>query len=299
MEADSHEDDFRQVAQDVGPSRFLPGSGVEIIREVLLRQPPRYAMFDFDGTLSLIREGWPEVMVPMMVEILRDTGTSESDEDLTKLTHQFVMELTGKQTIYQMIRLAEEVRRRGGTPDEPLAYKQMYHDRLAQRIAGRHDALRSGDARPEDMLVPGSLEILAALEQRDVTLYLASGTDEEYVLEEARLLDLERYFGDRIYGAIDDYKAYSKAMVIERILSENEVRGEALLGFGDGYVEILNVKQAGGVAVGVASDESGRSGRPDAWKRERLIGVGADLVVPDFRDCRPMLDYLWSCVEGR
>ena len=85
---------------------------------------------------------------------------------------------------------------------------------------------------------------------------------------------------------------------IDRILSENQVPGEALLGFGDGYVEILNVKQAGGVAVAVASDESGRSGRPDAWKRERLIGVGADLVVPDFREYRSLLDYLWSCVEG-
>jgi len=27
-------------------------------------------LFDFDGTLSLIRSGWVDVMVPMMVEIL-------------------------------------------------------------------------------------------------------------------------------------------------------------------------------------------------------------------------------------
>jgi phosphoglycolate phosphatase-like HAD superfamily hydrolase len=174
----------------------------------------------------------------------------------------------------------------------------MYHDRLAKRIAGRYEALRSGRAQAEELLVPGAFQILSALRERDVNLYLASGTDEEYVQEEARLLDLDRYFGNRIYGAIDDYKAFSKAMVIERILRENHVPGEALLGFGDGYVEILNVKQAGGVAVAVASDESGRSGRPDAWKRERLIGVGADLVVPDFRDYQPMLDFLWSCVES-
>jgi phosphoglycolate phosphatase-like HAD superfamily hydrolase len=183
-------------------------------------------------------------------------------------------------------------------PEEPLVYKQMYHDRLAKRIAGRHDALRNGRARAEDLLVPGSLDILAALEQRGVTLYLASGTDEQYVVEEARMLGLDRYFGDRIYGAIDDYRRFSKAMVIERILSANRVPGEALLGFGDGYVEILNVKQAGGVAVAVASDESQRSGRPDAWKRERLIDVGADVVVPDFREHQRLLDYLWSCVEG-
>jgi phosphoglycolate phosphatase-like HAD superfamily hydrolase len=298
MEAKTHEEDFRRVVQHVGPTRFLLGSNIEIIRELPLRQEPRYALFDFDGTLSLIREGWPEIMVPMMVEVLQATGTGESADELSRLVYQFVTELTGKQTIYQMIRLAEEVRRRGGTPAEPLAYKQKYHDRLAQRIATRHVALRNGEARAEDMLVPGSLQILAALVERGVTLYLASGTDEQYVVEEARLLGLDRYFGDRVYGAIDDYKRFSKAMVIDRILSENRVVGGALLGFGDGYVEILNIKQAGGVAVAVASDEAGRSGRPDAWKRKRLIGVGADLVVPDFREYRQLLDYLWSNLEG-
>jgi len=299
MDVDSHEDDFRRVVHDLGPTRFLPASGVEIIRDLSLRQAPRYALFDFDGTLSLIREGWPGVMVPMMVEVLRATGTGESDEDLSRLVYGFVMELNGKQTVFQMIRLAEEVRVRGGTPEDPLAYKQMYHDRLMKRIAGRHDALRSGRVQAEDMLVPGAVEALSALQERRVVLYLASGTDEEYVVEEARLLGLDHYFGDRIYGAIDNYKDFSKAMVIDRILNENKVKGEALLGFGDGYVEILNIKQAGGVAVAVASDEAGRSGRPDAWKRDRLISVGADLVVPDFRDCRTLLDYLWSCVEGR
>jgi hypothetical protein len=65
-----------------------------------------------------------------------------------------------------------------------------------------------------------------------------------------------------------------------------------LLGFGDGYVEIQNIKSVGGVAVAVASDEANRSGKPDAWKRERLIGAGADIVIPDFQDYKTLLDYL-------
>ena len=68
----------------------------------------------------------------------------------------------------------------------------------------------------------------------------------------------------------DDYRAFSKAQVIERILRENAVEGASLLGFGDGYVEIQNVKAVGGLAVAVASDEAGRSGRADPWKRDRL-----------------------------
>ena len=254
-------------------------------------------LFDFDGTLSLIREGWPQVMVPMMVEVLQETGTDESADALQQMVFEFVMQLNGKQTIYQMIRLAEEVRARGGTPQDPLVYKQVYHDRLMQRIAGRREALRCGKVPPREMLVPYSLEILEELRRRDVALYVASGTDERYVIEEARLLGLDKYFGPHIYGALVDYRTFSKALVIERILRENQVEGELLLGFGDGYVEIQNIKAAGGTAVAVASDEAGRSGKPDAWKRDRLIGVGADLVIGDYRDWRELLAYLWNETE--
>ncbi len=142
------------------------------------------------------------------------------------------------------------------------------------------------------MLVPYSLPLLDALRRRGLELYVASGTDEPYVIEEVRLLGLDEYFGPHVYGARDDYRAFSKAMVIERILKENRVPGGRLLGFGDGYVEIQNIKAAGGVAVAVASDEVRRSGKPDAWKRDRLIGAGADVVIPDYKDYRTLLDYL-------
>ena len=291
---DAHEHDYRRIVDPSSPSEFLPGTQIELLRPLPIAPPPRHALFDFDGTLSLIREGWPEVMVPMMVEVLQATGTDEPPEALRDLAFEFVMQLNGKQTIYQMIRLAEEVRRRGGTPEEPAHYKQMYHDRLMERIAVRRESLRAGEVRPEAMLVPYSLDVLAELQKRDVALYVASGTDEQYVLDEARLLGLDRYFGSKIYGALDDYKTFSKAKVIERILAENKVDGATLLGFGDGYVEIQNVKTVGGTAVAVASDEAGRSGKPDPWKRDRLIGVGADLVIPDYRDWQTLIDYLWE-----
>jgi len=298
MSSDYYEEDYKRTVTHLGPTRFLPGSNVEIVRRLPERVPPRHVLFDFDGTLSLIRQGWPDVMVPMMVEVLEATGTQESPQALHRLVFEFVMQLNGKQTIYQMIRLAEEVRKRGGRPEEPFVYKRRYHHLLIERIAGRCEALRSGRVTPEQMLVPYSFDILEALRRRDVQLYVASGTDETYVLEEARLLGLDRYFGPRIYGARDDYKTFSKAKVIERILTENRLDGAALLGFGDGYVEIQNIKSAGGTAVAVASDEAHRSGKPDPWKRDRLIGVGADLVIPDFRDYRPLIAYLWNeCPE--
>ena len=275
-------------------SEYLPESStIELIRQTTLERPPSCALFDFDGTLSLIREGWLEVMIAMMVEVLRQTGTEESEEDLTRLTMQFVKDLTGRQTIYQMIQLAGEVAARGAQPEDAQTYKKEYLERMMKKIHGRRENLRSGAQEPREMLVPFTREALEALQTRGVDLYLASGTDEEYVREEVELLGLGVFFGNQIYGAVADYKNFSKQLVIERILREKDVDGSVLIGFGDGYVEIENVKLVGGTAVAVATDETGRSGRPDPWKRERLIQAGADFVIPDFRDCEVLFRHLW------
>ena len=289
----SHEHDYqRRVEEATG--EFLPGTSIEIFSDGRGESPPAYALFDFDGTLSLVREGWVDVMVPMMVEILQQAPTAESADELAAVCREFVDELTGKQTIYQMMRLAEEVRQRGGRAAEPLEYKRLYHERLMERIEGRRDRLRSGEVEPESMLVPGSLEMLQGLADRGVSLYLASGTDEAFVREEAELLKIDRFFGPHIYGAVDDFRSFSKQMVIARLLDHNEVDASRLVGFGDGYVEIDNVKTSGGLAVGVATDESARNGRTDAWKRDRLVGVGADVIVPDFGETAALLNWMWD-----
>jgi phosphoglycolate phosphatase len=254
---------------------------VENISPGVSARNARVVLFDFDGTLSVIRSGWMNVMVPMMVEILADLKTGESEEQLRGLVEEFVWKLTGKETIYQMIAFSEAVQARGGKPLEPAAYKQMYLDRLWQKIESRVEALRKGQADPQQYLVPGSLDLLDRLKARGLKMYLASGTDEIYMKEEARLLGVTKYFDGGVYGALEDYKSFSKAILIQRILSTAEFQGNQFLGFGDGYVEIEEVKNVGGVAVGVASEEPACS-RVDQWKRKRLIGVGADYIVPNY-----------------
>ena len=266
---------------------------IEILNPALPRGRFRSVLFDFDGTLSLIREGWPQVMIPMMVDVLRQTGTPEDDAGLSAAVEEFVMRLNGRQTIYQMMQLADEVRRRGGTPLEPLAYKHRYHDLLMERIRGRLAGLETGAATAGEWTVPGSHALLDELRRRGVALYLASGTDLNYVRREAELLGVAPYFGEHIYGALDDYQNFSKKMIIERILRDHGLRGEELLGFGDGFVEIEEVKRVGGVAVAVASDEVARRG-VNAWKRDRLVRAGADVVVPEYRNAGRLLRYLFA-----
>jgi phosphoglycolate phosphatase-like HAD superfamily hydrolase len=268
-------------------------SEIEILRPDMKRGCFRFVLFDFDGTLSLIREGWPQVMIPMMVSVLRETGTSETDAELTHVVEDFVMRLNGRQTIYQMMHLAEEVRARKATPLEPLVYKHRYHDLLMERIKGRLESLRNGSAKPDEWTVPGSHDLLEKLTKRGLTLFLASGTDENFVKQEAELLGVSKYFGQHIYGALDDHGKFSKKMIIERILNENHLAGEELLGFGDGFVEIEEVRKVGGVAVAVASDEVNRQGI-NAWKRDRLVRAGADIVIPEYRRAEKLLDYLFD-----
>jgi phosphoglycolate phosphatase len=253
------------------------------------RGVPKVVLFDFDGTISLLRAGWVSVMAPMMVAELAKLKTGESDAELHSIVREFVDRLTGKQTIYQMIELAAQVEMRGGVPETPLAYKYKYLRLLHQRIAHRLEELRSGQAKPEKYLVPGSIELLEALRERGMRLYLASGTDEEFMKQEADLLGVTKFFNGGVYGALDDYKSFSKGILIERILSRSECHGAEILGFGDGYVEIENVKTVGGIAVGVATDE-GDCLVVDEWKRNRLAGAGADYIIPNFLNQADLLE---------
>ena len=273
-------------------SKYFRDSQIEIIRPDFRRDQLRYALFDFDGTISLIREGWQEIMIPMMVEILMQTPKHEARPEIERTVKEFVTRLTGKQTIYQMIQLCEEITARGGAPQAPADYKRLYNQRLDQHIKDRIASLKSGQVKAEEMTVPGTYRWLNILKSHRVVCYLASGTDEKYVLEESDLLGLSKTFAG-IYGAQEDYQNYSKKMVIERIIRTHHLSGSNFVAFGDGYVEIEDSKSVDGIAIGVASDEKNRRG-VDAWKRNRLIAAGADVIIPDFREADLLEEYLFS-----
>jgi phosphoglycolate phosphatase-like HAD superfamily hydrolase len=254
---------------------------VEQLNPGISAKDARVCLFDFDGTISLIRSGWMDVMVPMMVEILLDLHTGESEGALRAVVEEFIWRLTGKQTMYQMIAFADEISQRGGAPRDPLEYKKIYLDRLHARIHHRLNGLRRREVSPDKYLVPGTRALIESLRDRGLRLYLASGTDQPFMREEADLLDIARYFEGRVYGALDDYRSFSKKILIERLIAASEFAGAEFLGFGDGYVEIENIKEVGGIAVGVATDEP-ECRTVDPWKRQRLAGVGADFIIPNF-----------------
>ena len=170
-----------------------------------------------------------------------------------------------------------------------------YQSRLDAVIARRVRDLQAGRAAPDDFVVRGARAFLEKLRRRGLRLIILSGTIEPRVREEARRLGLDGYFGRHIYGGTADPAQFSKKLVIDRLLAEEAISGSQMVSFGDGPVEIRETKNAGGLAVAVASDEENNgSGRPDPWKREQLLQAGADAVAADFQAADDLLKMIFG-----
>lgn len=266
---------------------------LEIITAGVPRGKIRVAIFDFDGTLSLLRAGWSHIMETLMFDALRAVAPNEDESALRCWIADFILQSSGQQTIFQMMRLAEEVQRRGGVPQSPETYKQMFVERLLVRVNARVAAMRAGHCSPEAWCVPDSHTFLAALGARGVTCYIVSGTDEEYVRAEAALLNLTPYIAE-IFGAHVDYQNHSKKVVIRQLAARHHLQPGELVTFGDGAPEMTDTKAVGGIAVGVASNEETRNG-VDPRKRAVLVRAGADVIIPDYRAHKELLEWLSDC----
>ncbi|MEN6576261.1 MAG: PfkB family carbohydrate kinase [Phycisphaerales bacterium] len=282
------------VTRDSCPGSRTTGHGS-------LSSSVRHAVFDNDGTISTLRQGWEEIMAPVMAKAILGDHFETADEGLYQKVRRQVLEYidksTGIQTIVQMQGLVEMVREFGLVPADKVldrfGYKRIYNEALMQMVNDRIAKLERSQLDVTDFTVKGAVEFARALRQRGVTLYLASGTDHEDVLREAQVLGHAELFNGGIYGAVGDIDSCSKKMVLDRILSENKLSGAELAVFGDGPVELRESRKRGGLAIGVASDEVRRFGL-NLDKRARLIKAGAHLVVPDFSQREELLKLLFG-----
>ena len=257
----------------------------------------RHALFDFDGTLSVLREGWESVMVPVMTESI--CGQIPATPEIEREVREYVEQSTGTLTILQMEWLVEAVRRHGlvNPPLSAAGYKARYLERLMVRVRQRILDVETGTCQPDDHMLSGARNFLAGLRARGIQLYLISGTDHPDVQREASVLDLVDFFPGRIYGALDEREAHSKDHIIQRILDEHHLFGDELMVVGDGPVEIREARARGAIALGVASNEVARSGWSE-HKITRLIKAGVDLLIPDFSQPEELFRLLFSQPEG-
>lgn len=242
------------------------------------------AVFDFDGTLSKLRAGWEEVMAPLMCESIPG-----NPEEVQALVTEYIDQSTGIQTIFQMRWLAEEVARRGGCAKDPWTYKDEYNRRLMLEVQRRRDAVSAGTEDAEKYMVPGGMAFLQALQDRGVTMYAASGTDETDVQAEAAVLGFAGFFTE-IAGAKRDTDDCSKEAVLRRLVRP----GRNLLVVGDGKVEIALGREAGALTLGIASQDTPgcMSEEMNEQKYRRLAAAGAHAIVCDFRNLEELLAWI-------
>jgi phosphoglycolate phosphatase-like HAD superfamily hydrolase len=249
------------------------------------------ALFDFDGTISTLRYGWEKIMEPLMLEMI--AGKSEIDEELIKEVREYIDQSTGIQTYYQMKWLADTVKRHGRNPnasEDPWWYKEEYNKRLMLPVKQRIENIKKGKMNASDYLVKGSIDFLETLYNKGVEIYVASGTDDPDVKNEAEVLGLSKYFKE-ISGAPLGKADCSKEAVLRRLVEENELKGSEVIVIGDGKVEIALGREVGALTLGIASDEEKRCG-VNPIKRERLIKAGAHAIVGDFNNLEDLKKFI-------
>ncbi len=262
----------------------------------------KHAVFDHDGTISVLREGWEKVMEPVMIKaILGDQYTTANETLYQKVVNrviEFIDKSTGIQTIVQMEGLVEMVSEFGLVPPgkilDTFGYKKIYNDSLMEMVNKRIAKYEKEELEVSDYTLKGAVQFIQSFRDMGITLYLASGTDREDVLNEAKALGYADLFNGGIYGAIGDVKKYSKKIVLNKIIKENHLHGSELVTFGDGPVELRECRKVGGIAIGVASDEIRRYGL-NTEKRTRLIKAGAHMIIPDFTQAGIVLKLLGMC----
>jgi phosphoglycolate phosphatase len=233
----------------------------------------KLAIFDFDGTLSLLREGWATIMAQQGVELLED-ATRHEELELAMLM------LSGKPSIVQMRKLIEFAQVAGKphpTDEELLA---QFNQRLASILDTRLGTI--GTSPRGAFCVPGAIEYLEMLQQHGLRLALVSGTLRDYVLAEAAQLQLMPFFGDNVFAPAGNNDGFTKLGVIRNLMQKYNVTGPQLIGYGDGYAETVAVRELGGYVAGLATRDIGEEGL-HPMKAEMLHKLGADVLVPDYR----------------
>lgn len=290
-----------ELAANMAKAQYWNNTQIEIVNPNIEWGKIKWAIFDHDGTISVLREGWEPIMEKMMLKHIlgneRDKIAPELYKRIQDQVRQYVLHSAGMQTVDQMKWLAQQIEDYGFVDKTKIltgeAYKDLFLDDLLAHIKDRTDRVRKGELGVDDVTVKGAAKCVEAFTDQGINLVLLSGTDHEAVIEEANLLGYAHFFEGRIYGALAHTDAHSKQNVMKKIVAENALTGSELLALGDGSNEIRAVKKLGGIAIGIASDEVRRYGLNHV-KRSRLIQAGADVIISDYAQLSELIGLIWG-----
>jgi len=288
------------IAEDIRQAKYHEYSEIEIITRWHRHPEIKHAIFDNDGTISTLREGWEQIMAPMMIKAILGDRYEDTDESglikVKSAVDDLIDKTTGIQTLRQMVYLAGLVRDFGFVQEGDIldaqGYKEIYNEDLIEMVRRREEKLSRKEITIDDLTIKNAIPFLKLLYDKGIKLWLTSGTDIADVKHEAAILGHDYLFEGRIYGGTGNINAEAKKMVLDSILdSIGKEEAASIITFGDGPVEIRETHKRCGLTAGVASNELRRFGLNPA-KRSRLIKAGADIIIPDFSQADILLGML-------
>jgi beta-phosphoglucomutase-like phosphatase (HAD superfamily) len=268
-------------------------------------------LFDFDGTLSDERVGWPNLIVANNVAyLIAFTSPHLEHRQAEGLVLADIEATIGIPTYLQMKRLRTIIEKHGyqGPELDPRMFKDSYNDTLVGMVSSRRAQLATGEMTMDDLRIDGAMELLQRVSARlSKGIYLASGSDLDAVTESVEHLGYSEFFPkERIaaagsLGPEDD----AKEAVIQGLLSnsgiqgDSGIRGEELVTFGDGFPEMLYTHRAGGVCVGIVSRDQSHYEHlghfTEEQKKQRLLNAGAHLIVhKPYQNVPELLDAIFK-----
>lgn len=271
---------------------------VEILRPMPANMRITFCMTDWDGTLSLLRSGWPELMLQTAREALTEAGArGERLEGLISQYGRKVSERTGQPTIRQMMALEELIENETKVRMDRWKLKEAYNARLDALRRERIRILADDPDRRKEFLVAGAVEFFEALKERGVQIAAVSGSDHETVLADVKALGLGHLFGKSVFGY--DRKRHgemgdAKESVIRAMIQKEGLAGNNLLVVGDGPIELEVGERAGGCALALVSNEGNDPTgiNTEAEKRRRLMAANPHLLIYDFGSLPELLSIL-------
>jgi rfaE bifunctional protein kinase chain/domain len=104
-----------ELASDRRKARYFDDSEIELCYESIPLGRIKHAVFDNDGTISTLRQGWEQIMAPVMIKAILGDKYETADETLYHKVRNrvadYIDKSTGIQTIVQMEALVEMVHR--------------------------------------------------------------------------------------------------------------------------------------------------------------------------------------------
>ncbi|MBR90436.1 MAG: haloacid dehalogenase [Verrucomicrobiales bacterium] len=267
-----------------------PQLDIELLPTFMPRPNATHVVFDFDGTLSWIRHGWPEIMQQVIGPQLT-LQPGETASDIRSHLFNEMYRFNGQPTLVFMAEMAKQITERGNTadPDELLNAFIAPLDAMADE---RHRQLREGETPPDELIVHGGRALIEHLHTHGLKTFILSGNPHAQINLEADLLDLTRYCAGRVQGHVHADN-FSKQTVLEQWMAEDKFTGENLVMFGDGTAEIKATNNLHGLTIGVCTDEhTNGSGILDTNKKAVLLDANADALIADFRNPELLTDLI-------